>query len=88
MKDDKRDLCSKVIAEIHLNFTLMSVAEKYVIDQLRCPVIKIKAVMGAVGTIISKSRNFDHSLRKFVQLLSNFDDDEMKRLCTEMMKEG
>ena len=80
-----QDLCSEVYKHFHTKF-LVNDFEKYVIDQLTCPAIKIRAIMEAVGTFFSRSRKFETCLRKLVEIFSNF--QETKILSDKLKEEG
>ena len=78
-------LCSEVYKHFHAKF-LINDFEKYVIDQLTCPAIKIRAIVEAVGTFFSRSRKFETCLRKLVEIFSNF--QETKMLSDKLKEEG
>ena len=78
-------LCSEVYKHFHTKF-LINDFEKYVIDQLTCPAIKIRAIVEAVGTFFSRSRKFETCLRKLVEIFSNF--QETKMLSDKLKEEG
>ena len=78
-------LCSEVYKHFHAKF-LINDFEKYVIDQLTCPAIKIRAIMEAIGTFFSRSRKFEMCLRKLVEIFSNF--QETKMLSDKLKEEG
>ena len=78
-------LCANVLEQLSVKF-LIYVSNKDVVDQLTCPEIKSRAMMDAVGSFISRGKDYYHSLRKLVKVLSCF--DEMRPLVKEMTAEG
>ena len=78
-------LCANVLEQLSVKF-LIYVSNKDVVDQLTCPEIKSRAMMDAVGSFISRGKDYYHSLRKLMKVLSCF--DEMRPLVKEMTAEG
>lgn len=66
--------------------SLMSSVEKKQADRLSCPAIKNKMIVRIIGTFISRSRNPLASLKKLLNVLTQF--KELKALAEEISAEA